>query len=490
MLFSHHTLHFTVQPVFPNTFNVSRRLSASPNRSQTPKEYNCCLSITMGFIAGTPESMLARSDSKDPATTCRGVTGGGKPCRRPNRVTPETAPKKRGKKAVIDLTDENLFCWQHKDQVSSSSDSTPASKPMLGNRTSLDTLADRLGILEVSQSQNNNGSGRPPSKMSRPRPRKELKFCCFTIPLEEEPEPQPRPRPQPVQKPSKPNTPPTSSRPNRPSQSAASSTPSAGSQTSQYLSVIPPTASPQTASLLMKELAKPLSEQDEAGYIYMFWLTPQSATTTAPTDVSRSLLSPPSPVRPSAGGSRRPSDVMASFVAAADSLNPADGRSRSANEIFTTFAAAAENVTGSRDINGGGGDTRDRHIGSHTGNNRNTVLLKIGRANNVQRRLNEWKRQCGFDVSLIRYYPYVSSSGSSSSVASNTVRKMPHSHKVETLVHIELSGLGLRVADKGKCESCGRTHKEWFEVDASREGVLQVDELIRRWSDWDEQYNS
>ena len=65
-------------------------------------------------------------------------------------------------------------------------------------------------------------------------------------------------------------------------------------------------------------------------------------------------------------------------------------------------------------------------------------------------------------------------------------RKIPHSHKVERLVHIELAGRGLRVADREKCEACGREHREWFEVEASRAAVADVDEVVRRWSDWDE----
>jgi hypothetical protein len=107
------------------------------------------------------------------------------------------------------------------------------------------------------------------------------------------------------------------------------------------------------------------------------------------------------------------------------------------------------------------------------------ILLKIGRATNVQRRLNEWNRQCGYDLSLVRYYPYVPSGR-----PAVTPRKMPHSHKVERLIHIELAGLGLRVADGEKCAACGREHREWFQVEASRKGVAEVDEVIRRWVEW------
>jgi hypothetical protein len=42
------------------------------------------------------------------------------------------------------------------------------------------------------------------------------------------------------------------------------------------------------------------------------------------------------------------------------------------------------------------------------------------------------------------------------------------------------------VADREKCEACGREHREWFEVEASRSAVADVDDVVRRWSDWDE----
>lgn len=123
--------------------------------------------------------------------------------------------------------------------------------------------------------------------------------------------------------------------------------------------------------------------------------------------------------------------------------------------------------------------SNDRAIGKPSSNKK--ILLKIGRATNVQRRLNEWNRQCGYNLSLIRYYPYVPSG-----TPSSEPRKVPHSHKVERLVHLELDGLGLRVAEREKCEACGKEHKEWFEVDASRKAVEEVDDIIRRWADWDE----
>src|SRR3569833_1219958 len=438
----------------------------------------------MPFFANTPESLVARSDSKNPATTCRGITSNGRPCRRPLATADSTPPPPRtkmGKLRADDPRDEPLYCWQHKEQASMSARSSPGPRasvtPILEERTSLDTLADRLGLEtrrstlkpgKTSRPQQSGttaaggggGSGRP-SKMARPKPKSHLSCFCFKIPIEEV-TPPPRPKPHVLQplnaaahRPpgQQHHLAPTSSVPSRPGLSGQSqnsgrnsrhsSTNSASSQTAQYLSLIPASATPQTASALMSELAKPISLLDEPGYIYMFWLTPEAQQSAPPADAARSLLTPPPVAPPRPGtGQRRPSDVIASFAAAETTSRSPGARRQPAK-----------------------------------------ILLKIGRANNVQRRLNEWKRQCGYNLSLIRYYPYIPSS---SPGPVSVPRKMPHSHKVERLIHIELAGAGLRVADGGKCDACGREHREWFEVEASRRGVMAVDEIVRRWADWDE----
>ncbi|KAL2018021.1 hypothetical protein VTK56DRAFT_1337 [Thermocarpiscus australiensis] len=465
----------------------------------------------MPFFANTPESLLGRSDSKNPSTTCRGITSSGRPCRRPIAAVSAPAANSRLKPANIradDPSDESLYCWQHKDQASASAKSSPGPRmshtPILEERTSLDTLADRLGLINTQSekpqkpqkpqrgSLRPDGSGarkqqrRPttiggPTKMARLKPKKEAVFCfCFRIPVDEV-SPPPRPKPQPVQPsvstPPRPSgkkpasqhlTPsPSPSRP-RPSHSGHSGQSSGrhsrrdseASQVAQYLSLIPPDASPQTASQLLAELAKPVSQQDEPGYIYMFWLTPESQPSTPPAEAARSLLAPATPTRPS-HNRRRTSDVLASFAA--------------------STASNGEDDHGNDSTNRGLGD-------SDSGAASNKILLKIGRATNVQRRLNEWQRQCGYNLSLIRYYPYIPSGSSSPAAAAAAVlpRKIPHSHKVERLVHIELAGRGLRVADREKCAACGREHREWFEVEATRRAVADVDEVVRRWSDWDE----
>ncbi|KZL85860.1 dna-binding protein [Colletotrichum incanum] len=420
----------------------------------------------MGYIANTPEDRLERSDSKNPKTTCKGLTGAGNLCRNP--VTPV-----KGKTLSPTLKEESLYCHHHKDQAASrSAQSSPgprlSGRPILAERTSIDTLADRLGLVDVGSNPNKKqkrpqggrpSGGRPQSTGSKPsaaytRPPKkdkELHFCfCFKIPIDEvqESQPAPRPQPRPVQnggsaampRPSSQLLSPSNGRP-RPSTSShsrKSSQPSpqplSTSQTAQYLSLIPPTTDPQTASALMAELARPYGSSEEAGYIYMFWITPTSKKEAAPLQEARSLLAPPSPAR-GAGHQRRSSDVVSAFA------------------------------------NANGGASAD-----------NKMLIKIGRAANVQRRMQQWTKQCSYEIEVLRYYPYIPGA---SAASGEQPRMTPHVHRVERLIHIELSGMGLH-AGPITCDGCNQVHREWFEVQTSKKGIGAVDEVIRRWVDWDE----
>ncbi|OQO04535.1 hypothetical protein B0A48_09457 [Cryoendolithus antarcticus] len=234
-------------------------------------------------------------------------------------------------------------------------------------------------------------------------------------------------------------------------------------QTTSLLVLIPKHLTPQTTSSLLTELSRPPNPLDEEGYIYIFWLTP-STTNTPPESTARDLFS--TPARPSQG--RRISDVLSAYSDAGD---------------------------------------------THTAEK--TVLLKIGRANNVHRRMTEWQRQCGYAITLLRWYPYVPTSSHPSSPAaspppsarrvppnrqspqpqlypdlsrpsprrdSSAVRKVPQVKKVERLVHLELADRQV----KQKCTVCGRDHKEWFSIAATEKGVRGVDEVVRRWVGWAE----
>ena len=423
----------------------------------------------MPYIPNTPESLLPRSDSKNPASTCRGLTSNGRPCRRPisknpsPQASPSASPRRSRTQTPSGTPSPVAYCWQHKDQAESHGGASPQGIQFstIKERTSIDTLVDRLGLLEVGTERKERKPHRKPvptvgetvlpsiehddtcPQRPRPRPKQQSNlglFCCIGVADEN------RRAPRPVKH--KPMKRPTATvpaqgfsklapsvQPNIPSERPKIAR-DPSSRTGEFLSLIPQSTSPQTTALLLAELAKPVSDKDDEGYIYMFWLTPESAPTPPPSETASSLLAPPSRPIP---GQRLTSDVI------------------------NTFASTCSN-----------------------NDSQKTILLKIGRAANVQRRLNQWTRQCGYNLSLIRYYPYHQTTLSDTNVNELplTPRKVSCAHKVERLIHIELEGK--RSVGSGKCDVCGREHREWFEVEASKGGVRAVDEVVRRWVDWGE----
>lgn len=427
----------------------------------------------MPYIAHTPEALLPRSDSKNPNATCRGLTSSGRLCRRAVTGSPRSANAKSPSSSPnSSLREEKVegYCWQHKEQASQSASATPRSLPNreIRERTSVDTLVDRLGLLEVaeqdtpsrpprasvqgrgdnrehpSQSQRQEKQARP--IRSKPRSKSNLTlFCCIgeveDVPIAPRPVPkiQSRRERPPIhtaspnlvtRKPAhndrlSPFASPSQHERRRPSLHHDPS-----SRTAEFLSLIPKSITPETASLLLAELAKPVSDFDEEGYIYIFWLTSTEIPAAPPLEAVSSLLSVPGRPQPS----------------------------RSTSDVLKTFSTRSPSIH------------EDKKI-----------LLKIGRASNVQRRLNEWTRQCGYNLSLIRYYPYHPSTPREEEPP-RTPRKVPHAHRVERLIHIELQGR--RAQGSGRCGACGREHREWFEVEAKRDGVKAVDEVVRRWVDW------
>lgn len=477
----------------------------------------------MPFIPHTPESLIPRSDSKNPATTCKGLTSSGRPCRRALAASPASSPNnnRSARDGVLDSNETHhegaaaFFCWQHKDQAAvlatGGRDGREANVVQIRNRTSVDTLVDRLGILEINadlaapRNPRRQQESRPtreetlpknyqrplvaaPAKTSSKKPsshqpvkrsaKGESSFllsllCCARSVKAQDPSLPPvrrqtteviEPTVQTARIPSylQPNTPktptPAQRRRHHPSprrepadlspinsSTAPSNRPAfprePSSQTQSLLSLIPTALSPQTTSLLLAELVKPISPYDEEGFIYIFWLTPsESPTPTA--EATSSLLT--APARPTPSG-RRTSEFVREY-------NP--NSSKSSGEA--------------------------------------TVLLKIGRASNVQRRMNEWSRQCDHNLSLIRYYPHPLSAplyqlNSPISLAKNSIApnaaiplKVPNAHKVERLIHLELADMRVRRS----CAACGKEHREWFEVDWNREGVCKVDAVVKRWVGW------
>ena len=515
----------------------------------------------MPFIPHTPESLLRRADSKNPATTCKGITTSGIHCRRSLASSPHLLSRHKdalassgGVLAVLEPgegDDEDgaaaYFCWQHKDQAVNLVNDTKYPKRagsviQLKKRTSIDTLADRLGLLDVhseeeigfkekqhTREKRAHGKERLPrqwqnvdgpvisipakryhQKAARPTNRQRKKsqsgfavLCCMT-PAETEHAPPSRVEKfAEKQQTSRPATAPipvglrrpppdhnsrraySGSRPANavPRDERAStafkrdhrpqSSRDPPSQTQTFLSLIPRSLSPETTSALLAELAKPISPHDEPGYIYIFHLLPDNSDPMDAT-AAQSLLS----------------------NGAGPTCSPRSSRRRSS--LAPTGSTGVSNAQAK-------------------------LLLKIGRASNVQRRMNEWSRQCGYDLSLLRFYPYISASstntssprhhppspipspntrrhhgptlqGGSSSSNSNNIQsqpgmegfaepqKVPHAHKVERLIHLELADMRV----KRGCDACGKEHREWFEVDGTTERVREVDAVVRRWVGWAE----
>lgn len=251
-----------------------------------------------------------------------------------------------------------------------------------------------------------------------------LLCCCFNLLCGDDEEPTPPAKP-------------VQSRP------SATKPPTALGPGSNQLRWIPSTLSSETTSKLLKELDKPVSDKDEDGYIYMFWVTP--------TDSSRSA--PP------------PAEI-------GSSLFPNFSENQNLQDQIRSIRDA---IRAARDYNALASNPTDQNPGS--------VRLKIGRTNNVHRRINEWTKQCSHDLTLLRYYPYTEMSSLPPS-ARAVEKKVPFVHRVEHLIHIELGDI--RIRDMGPCPDCGKKHQEWFEVPADRDSLQWVDGCIRRWCEWAE----
>ncbi|KAK3676384.1 hypothetical protein LTR78_003660 [Recurvomyces mirabilis] len=541
-------------------------------------------------ITKTPEALLGRNDSKNPGTTCKGLTSSGRQCRRALAASPKASLLSHRRKdsalggvvAIVHdkdggVEEAGFYCWQHKGQAEEEEgvgggggNSGNAGKDgrderggrggrkvvELRERSSIDTMVQRLGLDAASISEAGVGRRKERKKTRTPRPpratdardyaarpdrekvdgrtgvegkpaitrRKEKKvgfwasLCCMggsrgrgagteedyvevvrhkkrvdgsrpsnlasaaPIPTSHRPSstfvPPRKPIQSPLTRPSPPATPGRSS----------------NAQTTNLLALIPATLSPQTTSALLAELIKPIPPHDEEGYIYIFWLTPE--TKAAPgAETARSLLSS-SPLPPQTHIDSRGSSI---------------GRGRRISDVLTEYS-----FDGSSEA-----ETKGK------GDGKKTIMLKIGRANNVTRRMNEWQRQCGYALNLVRWYPYVSSSAASAGVSAspprrdpqpspsqyqqqvvypdltrppplintasrrqsdnvnvngNVVRKVPFVKKVERLIQLELQEQQVL----RRCGVCGKEHTEWFEVEASRAGVRAVDGCVRRWVEWGE----
>jgi hypothetical protein len=93
----------------------------------------------------------------------------------------------------------------------------------------------------------------------------------------------------------------------------------------------------------------------------------------------------------------------------------------------------------------------------------NFGMIKVGRTNDLDKRLEQWSRQC----KMTYHYHQSSRNGS--------LLKVPHVQRIEKLVHIEL----VNYRKKRRCEGCGKTHIEWFDIDEAK-----AVKVYQKWRDW------
>ncbi|KAL8817381.1 MAG: hypothetical protein Q9191_008156 [Dirinaria sp. TL-2023a] len=112
----------------------------------------------MPFIPHTPESLLPRSDSKNPATTCKGITQAGRPCRRSlaSKSLSSRSKTSNGVLAVLPGDDEHegaaaFFCHDHRDQAAALENAGQGGTQLhtLQERSSIDTLVERMGSINL-----------------------------------------------------------------------------------------------------------------------------------------------------------------------------------------------------------------------------------------------------------------------------------------------------------------------------------------------------
>ena len=125
------------------------------------------------------------------------------------------------------------------------------------------------------------------------------------------------------------------------------------------------------------------------------------------------------------------------------------------------------------------------------------MFYKVGRTQNLTRRLYQWSRSCPYTPLLVEFFPTPPTDmlrrGQSFSSHSSSLREDETSlpvrltqcaitHRVERLIHLELEDRfgKAEIAEEG-CK-CGRVHKEWFCGGHGDEGGWpEVRDVILRW---------
>ncbi|KAI0318420.1 hypothetical protein OF83DRAFT_1115990 [Amylostereum chailletii] len=148
------------------------------------------------------------------------------------------------------------------------------------------------------------------------------------------------------------------------------------------------------------------------------------------------------------------------------------------------------------------------------------VHLKVGRATNLNRRMDQWSRQCGSKEQILRGHWPDGLLPDQASLMKGLIQagnKGPWCHRLERLVHLELADLAAHSpytdpkfpnsvsgndpakrtgkGDIKRCPDCGKNHKEIFSFERvtkgrykGREWDLIVKPVIEKWGGFVEAY--
>ncbi|KAF9356906.1 hypothetical protein BGX34_009704 [Mortierella sp. NVP85] len=116
------------------------------------------------------------------------------------------------------------------------------------------------------------------------------------------------------------------------------------------------------------------------------------------------------------------------------------------------------------------------------------TFFKVGRTDNVYRRMSEWSDKCGSPPRLLEVFPEQGSlapkdENDLSETATKTAGdnditglRCRYAHRVERLIHIELKPFH----DKGHVCACNTNHREWFKV-AHKPGLSESQQMKQAW---------
>lgn len=477
----------------------------------------------MSHIRDSPEFRLSRSDSKDPLTTCQGVTSNGRKCRR-TVISSKDALKKEaisrqlnGKiERKLEVRPEELFCWQHKDQVAlAKTKIATATTTKLRGRSSIDTIVERVGLLNVNEAPTaNHRETRANVLRESYTPRREKRAQedrrqAQALPLEPSQKSAVVSAIQPPLFKKKTGTRErllcfiTGVSPDDlPEMIVRRKTGHrrTASHSEPRVSRIP--TNYKSESPIRPTTAVPDTEKRHSGMIYT--LRPAEARVqqryrqSLPSDISQTSLRPTMLAHTSSSSSSSQTQSLLSWIPT--SLSP-ETTSKLLQKLSEPLSSSEEwgylyiyCVTSQKTVPSA--DIIPSLIPHRTDNSRpitevlrsagvppnrvrkdghtpaaSTITLKIGRAINVSRRLTQ---QCAQNLTLVRYYPY-----SPSSPNAPPPKKAPNIHRLERLVHIELGDRRFKLQDP--CGQCGKRHQEYFEIEATTEHLRMVDECARRW---------